>query len=87
MAGGTAVGKGSREGTMEHPAIFEMRLAAHEAQVAKINRAGWKHTVADQGATVPAGRQEPRPVRKLAGLFALIARRDRAAEPTVAQVG
>ena len=72
---------------MENPAIFEMRFAAHDAQVTKINREGWKHTEAEQGATVPAGRQEPRPVGKLAGLFALIARRAPAAEPTTAQLG
>ena len=75
---------------MENPAVFEMRLAAHETQVAKINREGWKQTKADKGATAAAGRQESRdrvPAGRLAGLFALITRRARAAEPTTAQVG
>ena len=75
---------------MEHPAIYEMRFAAHETQVAKINREGWKQTKADKGATAATARQESRdrvPAGRLAGLFALIARRAPAAEPTTAQLG
>lgn len=72
---------------MENPAVFEMRLTAHETQVAKINREGWKQTKAGKGATAAAGRQEQNSPGRLAGLFALITRRARTAEPTTAQVG
>ena len=72
---------------MENPAVFEMRLTAHETQVAKINREGWKQSKADKGATAATGRHEPGAAGRLVGLFALITRRARAAEPTTAQVG
>ncbi len=75
---------------MEHPAVFEMRFAAHETQVAKINREGWKVTRDGKVATASRGRQEPQgrvPTGWLAGLVAVIARRARVAGPPAAQVG
>ncbi len=72
---------------MENPAVFEMRFAAHETQVAKINREGWKVTRDGKVATASAGRQESQALGKLAGLVALLTRRGRVAQQTTAQVG
>ncbi len=75
---------------MEHPAVFEMRFAAHETQVAKINREGWKVTRDGKVATASAGRQEPRDrvsPGRLAGLIALLTRRGQVTGSTAAQVG
>ena len=72
---------------MEHPAVFEMRFAAHETQVAKINREGWKVTRSGKVAMASAGRQEPQAPGRLAGLIALFRRRGQVTESTAAQVG
>ncbi len=75
---------------MENPAVFEMRFAAHETQVAKINREGWKVTRDGKVATASAGRQEPQDrvsPGRLAGLVALLTRRGRVAQPTSAPLG
>ena len=72
---------------MEHPAVFEMRFAAHETQVAQINREGWKVTRDGEVATASGGRQEPQALGKLAGLVTLLTRRGRVAQQTTAQVG
>jgi len=72
---------------MEHPAVFEMRFAAHETQVAKINREGWKVTRDGKVATASADRQAPQTPGRLAGLIALLTRRGQATGSTAAQVG
>ena len=72
---------------MENTAVFEMRFAAHETQVAQINREGWKVTRDGKVATASGGRRETQALGKLAGLLALLTRRGQASQPTTAQVG